>query len=174
VAYSRTKELKVFLSRCRPATRAFYEYWDSKRQGRSMPARKDFNAAEMKRWHSFVQLIGVDENPRRFGQRPFGAHDKDARNGKRAVDHAEEAFAGFVSKETLKNLNMVVDRKSFVFDWSDYLSPSGMRLKQEALLLPLSEDGKSVDAIIVYHQTDEPFLSFESAAKATVPATLQL
>ena len=37
--YPRTTTTLEFMKRCRPATAAFYDYWDEKRGDRAMPAR---------------------------------------------------------------------------------------------------------------------------------------
>ena len=165
MAYARTTDLDDFLSRCRASTRTFYEYWDSKRHGRPMPARNDLDPVEMKSWLVSVQLVDVQNEQGRFVYRLAGQREIEVRGYNPVGKSVEEAFVGYHVKEALKNYEMVVARKSFVYDWADYLSPSGMRLKQEALLLPLSDDGRNVNVIVTYAETDEPYLNFETAAQ---------
>ena len=148
-----------FLQRCRPATAAFYGYWDEKRRGRLMPARADIDPLEMKPWLSGTALIDVKRDPaapngyalryRLIGSRPIILRGKDV-TGMRV----ETGYYGASLEAALENYRLVIEEKTQVYDWDKTPSADGFAREGETLLLPLSADGENVDMVLVYQEVD--------------------
>lgn len=157
--YPRTTDMAEMRRRCRPITWAFYSYWDGKRQRpdgtcRQMPSRADIDPAEMVPWLPHVQLIDVFHNPRRLVYRLVGETDVSFRGYNPTGRTVEEGMIGRSAEETLKNYALVIDQHLPVYDWAEYVSRSGYLRSQEGLLLPLSDDDKTVNMVITFAQVD--------------------
>lgn len=152
--YPRTTDMTLMAQRCRPATLAFYRYWDAKRAGRRMPARRDIDPVDMRRWIAHMQLVDVSYNPRRLVYRLVGELDVAFRGYNPTGRTVEECGIGHSLAETLRNYEIVIGEKCPVFDWSDYVSQSGFLRSQEGLLLPLSDDDETVNMVATYAEVD--------------------
>ena len=152
--YPRSTDMKLMLSRCLPSTRAVYEYWDGKRAGRRMPARRDIDPVEMKPWLANMQLIDVSHNPRRMVYRLVGELDVAFRGYNPTGRLVEECCIGLNLEETLKNFDIVITERTPLYDWADYLSKSGFLRSQEELLMPLSDDDETVNMVMTFAEVD--------------------
>jgi hypothetical protein len=157
--YPRTTDVAEIRRRCRPATWAFYAYWDAKRSRadgsrRRMPARADLDPVEMRPWLAHLQLIDVFHNPRRLIYRLVGETDVAFRGYNPTGRSVEEGMIGQSLAETLRNYALVVDHQLPVFDWAEYVSRSGYLRSQEGLLLPLSDDDQVVNMVVTFAQVD--------------------
>lgn len=154
-AYPRTTKTD-FLDRCSPQIRGFYAYWDSKRNGRQMPARADLDPTEMKAWLANIILVDVQEQPRRLSYRLVGSNQVALRQRDVTGKAIEEAYFGASLAAVLENYRIVIEERSLVYDWSAVPASHDIPRRSETLLLPLSSDGTRVDKVIVYMET-EPF-----------------
>jgi hypothetical protein len=150
-----------FLTRCSPNVRAFYEYWDSKRlladgARRPMPSRADLDPTEMKPWLANIILVDVSDEPRRLSYRLVGSNQVDLRQRDVTGKPVEEGYFGESLAAVQENYRLVIDEGLPVYDWSPIPSASGVPRPAQALLLPLSGNGLTVDKVIVYMET-EPF-----------------
>nr|WP_298685506.1 PAS domain-containing protein [uncultured Dongia sp.] len=152
--YPRTTDMALMLGRCRPRTKAVYAYWDSKRAGRRMPARRDIDPVEMKPWLTGIQLVDVSHNPRRLVYRLVGDLDVSFRGYNPTGRTVEECSVGFSAEESLRNYDIVITERRPVYDWSDYVSQSGYMRSQEGLLLPLSDDDDLVNMVMTFAEVD--------------------
>lgn len=161
--YPRTTDMEEMRRQCRPATWAFYQYWDSKRLRpdgtlRAMPARSDLDPVEMKPWLPHIQLIDVlppeGGQPRRMIYRLVGETDVAFRGYNPTGRSVEEGLVGFSAEETLRNYELVIDHHLPVYDRAEYVSRSGYHRSQEGLLLPLSDDDRTVNMVITFAQVD--------------------
>lgn len=157
--YPRTTDMEEMKRRCRPATLAFYAYWDSKRlrpdgSRRRMPARADIDPAEMVPWLPHIQLLDVFHNPRRLVYRLVGETDVAFRGYNPTGQSIDEGHIGFSASETHRNYELVVDHRLPVYDYAEYVSRSGFLHNQECLLLPLSDDYEIVNMVITFAQVD--------------------
>ena len=156
--YPRTTSLD-FLTRCRPATAAFFRYWDAKRRDRAMPSRADIDPLEMKPWLAGMALIDVKHTPdgpapyelryRLVGTRPTALRGRDV-TGMRV----EIGYFGADLVAALENYRLVITGKTHVYDWDRTPSTDGFSREAETLLLPLSSDGEVVDMVLVYQEVD--------------------
>jgi hypothetical protein len=162
--YPRTTSVE-FLQHCRPATAAFYRYWDGKRRGSAMPARPDIDPLEMKSWLAGTALIDVtrvSENDDPFGRRfPYdlryrliGTRPTRLRGQDVTGMKVEIGYFGANLAAALENYRLVIEEQTLVYDWDRTPSTDGFSREGETLLLPLSSDGKAVDMVLVYQEVD--------------------
>ena len=157
--YPRTTSLD-FLNRCRPATAAFYRYWNARRGTRAMPARADLDPIEMKAWLPGVALVEVRRDPaaakpytlyyRLIGTRPTQLRGREVTGLP-----VEQGYFGADLAAALENYRLVVEEKKLVYDWDHTPSETGFAREGETLLLPLSSDGETVDMVLVYQEVDQ-------------------
>lgn len=157
--YPRTTDMDEMRRRCRPATWAFYSYWDSKKHRPdstrvAIPSRADLDPVEMRPWLAHLQLIDVFENPRRLVYRLVGETDVAFRGYNPTGRTVEEGLIGRSAEDTMQNYALVIDRRLPVYDWAEYMSSSGYLRSQEGLLLPLSDDGETVNMVVTFALVD--------------------
>jgi hypothetical protein len=145
-----------FLDRCSPRIADFYRYYESKRHGRAMPSRHDFDPLEMKDWLPGIVIVDVQENPRRLIYRLVGSHSVELRQRDVTGQTVEEGFHGSSLEDVLENYRLVVDEHKIVYDWDATPSHSQLRADTETLFLPLSSDGRTVDKVLIYLETRIP------------------
>jgi hypothetical protein len=158
-AYPRSTGLE-FLNRCRPATAAFYRYWNAKRGTRAIPARADLDPVEMRPWLPGVALVEVAPIPTALfaytlRYRLIGTRPTQLRGREVTGMTVEEGYFGASLAAALENYRLVIEEKKPVFDWDHTPSASGFAREGETLLLPLSGDGESVDMVLVYQEVDQ-------------------
>jgi hypothetical protein len=132
-----------------PKLRRLYEYWDTKRGGRKMPARADLDPLEMTFIIGNIILVDVlDEIPPRFRIRLHGTNlsqrvgyeltgkmlDELPVTEFRAL--AQQSFARVATTGTATH-----GRRDRIID--------GRFARYETVIMPLSDDGKRVDRLIV-------------------------
>lgn len=124
--------------------------WESKRRGARLPAEGDFTPAEMTPWLAWLVLLDVLADPPDFRYRRTGAlivsttgHDM---SGKRLSEMPvpAEVLAMFMAEH-----RAAVDTRSPRHDVHRMVNPKrGEPIAFERLLLPLSEDGENVTALL--------------------------
>jgi len=125
-----------------------YRYWDTKRQGRCMPARRDLNPSEMPVLLPHLTLIDVIEG--RFRYRLVGS--------KVVQDLGREMTGTWVGTHVTPPeyaaalcgiYEQVCSTRQAIFTTGEYRSPSKLMHAVSRLLVPLSEDGKNVNMIML-------------------------
>jgi hypothetical protein len=149
-AYPRTTDVAEMQLRATADTRAFFAYWDSRRQGRRMPARPDLDPIDMKAWLSGIQLIDVFENPRKLVYRLVGEVEVQMRGFNHAGRQVEDAFFAVSKEEALRNYDLTIDGGWMVYDWARYVAAGGFQVSQETIFLPLSDDGRRVNMVVTF------------------------
>ncbi len=149
-----------FLNRCRPATAAFFRYWNAKRGTRAMPARADLDPVEMKPWLAGVALVEVKREPTAHSPytlryRLIGTRPTQLRGREVTGLTVEEGYFGASLAAALENYRLVIEGKKPVYDWDHTPAESGFAREGETLLLPLSGDGATVDMVLVYQEVDQ-------------------
>jgi hypothetical protein len=145
-----TTEPAVMRLHASPSAATMFDYWDSKRNGRLMPARADIDPIEMKPWLAGIQLVDVFDNPRRFVYRLAGEVEVLIRGFNHTGHSVEEAFFGVSREEVMRNYNLVVDERTMLFDWARYRTRLDYLVSQETIFLPLSADGQNVNMVLTY------------------------
>jgi len=149
--YHRTTSLE-FLDRCSPKIASFYRLWDSKRQGRLMPTRGDFDPLEMKEWLPGIVLVDVEHNPLRLTYRLVGTRSVELKQRDVTGHRVEEGYHGSSLDEILENYRQVINGRCAVYDWEVAVSTNRHLEDNETLLLPLSADGETVNMVMVYFE----------------------
>jgi hypothetical protein len=157
--YPRMTSLE-FLNRCRPATAAFYRYWNARRGTRAMPARADLDPIEMKAWLPGVALVEVRRDPAAakpytLHYRLIGTRPTQLRGREVTGLPVERGYFGADLAAALENYRLVIEEKKLVYDWDHTPSETGFAREGETLLLPLSSDGETVDMVLVYQEVDQ-------------------
>lgn len=149
VRYPRLTSLD-FLKVCLPATAEFYRYWDSKRQGRAMPARSDLDPIEMRRWLPGIILVDVLLDPYRLVYRVVGTRSVDIRSSEVTGRTVQEGRHGSKLPHVMENYRLAIEERKLVYDWDGTANRDGDEISTEVLMLPLSSDGITVDQVISY------------------------
>lgn len=163
--YPRTTDMEEMARRCYPETLGFFRYWDSKRQviggtPRLMPARRDIEPLEMKRWLPFLQLLDVSPDTnlpiaQRLTYRLVGESEIKVRGYNPTGRTVADCAIGKDSSDPFGNYRLVVEGRTPVYDWSKIPHPQGFDaggslVSQECILLPLSDDDVVVDRVITF------------------------
>ncbi|WP_157845997.1 PAS domain-containing protein [Kiloniella litopenaei] len=139
-----------FLDTCPESIRAFYKYWDSKRQGRQMPSRADLDPIEMKEFLSSIILVDVKRQPLDFVYRLVGTKEVDARGFDPTGRSVSEGSFGATVEEVLTNYRIVSEHKCPVYDREGVPSDIANLWQGDAILLPLSDDDETVNMVVAY------------------------
>lgn len=147
------------LEACHATVQRLYAYWDARRGERAMPARRDIDPADMKALLPNLILVDVVADARRYVYRLVGTHEVEMRGGDPTGKAVKDAFYAESAADTLLFLDRVVETRQPVLYRGTY-RPTSSRIQQEdTLFLPLSNDGASVNMILIYghirHVKDE-------------------
>ena len=145
-----TSDPAEYLDRCHAAVRALYEYWDGKRGDRRMPARHDIDPTEFVAHLPGIMLVDVVADERRYVYRLVGTREVEARGQDPTGHPVGEKFHGSSRENVLSNYDRVCRERRPVFDDYHFTAPGGRLLDEQAIFLPLSADGETVNQIMVY------------------------
>jgi hypothetical protein len=140
-----------FPDTCHPNTIALYKYWLAKCGSRSMPARADIDPVEMPRQLlPGISIVDVVADERRYVYRLVGTEDVEVRGYDPTGKSVLEGFFGPSPEDALSCYDRVVETRAPLLDPTPFTAPSGKWINEETLFLPLSDDGKSVNKILVF------------------------
>ena len=140
-----------------PVLRRLYAYWDERRRGRLMPARRDLDPLDFSFALGHVLLIDVLENPRRFRFRLHGSE---------LVSRAGYDMTGKMVDELpdpenrsvlLRRCRELVNTRQPYAQRSERIVDDRM-MRYEVVWMPLSDDGERVTMLfgaLIY--LDPPF-----------------
>ncbi len=133
-----------------PVARALFDYWDGKRRGRAVPARRDLDPLEMRAWLGHLILTEVVDGGRDFHIRLFGSEIARGlgydMTGQNITDIKSSPQA---IREFLADYRAVMATRQPSRAVYDYVSVhTGRIVKFERLLLPLSDDGTTVNMLL--------------------------
>ncbi len=142
-----------------PEQRELFDYWLSRRGGRSMPSRGDIEPKGFKRHLGFISLIDVESAPRRFRYRLVGT-------GLRHI-YGRELTGRYLDEQPFiadgADFDRVVDRRLPVQGVMRFPLEEKDHLIQFWLKLPLSQDGQNVTMLLCY----DAFLQMPKAMALT-------
>lgn len=137
------------LSHCAQKVQDFYRYWDRKRAGRLFPARSDIDPTEMREYLQMLILIDVVDTPPRYLYRLVGTKEVEGRGRDPTGLAVSEASYGD-PKDAIAFYDLIVDNQKPAIYVGEYLPKPGWTTKEQVLGLPLSNDGVTVNMILVY------------------------
>ena len=140
-----------FPETCHPDTIAMYKYWQAKCGDRTMPARSDIDPVEMpRRLLPGICIVDVVADERRYVYRLVGTGDAEVRGNDPTGRSVLEGFFGPSAEDALSCYGRVVESKAPFLDAAPFTAPSGKYVNEETLFLPLSDDGQTVNKILVF------------------------
>lgn len=138
-----------------PKLRRFYDYWSSKRVIGRLPARRDIDPIEIPDLLPGITLMEVVHDPERgirFKVRLFGTEHVRANRRDFTGRFVDEVFDGPEMTNLLPAYMGVVTNAEPHF-WKSRIPLSGREhYSYHRLLLPLADDGKTVDMLIGYYE----------------------
>ncbi|MBI3708459.1 MAG: PAS domain-containing protein [Proteobacteria bacterium] len=145
-----------FLAQIRhPDLRRLYEYWDARRAGRACPARQEIDPLDLKYAIGHLMLIDVLRDPLQFRYRLIGTHVTQRMGCDLTGKTVDEVPDPAYREQIRKSFGAVVEsgRPSL----SHYERPiRGQPRRFEVLRLPLSDDGATVNMLLVAAMYFEP------------------
>ena len=147
-------EGESLLDVCSAPFAGLYRLWDGKRAGRAMPARSDFDPAELKPWLGRVNLLDVLAGPpmdfryRLCGTRTVEEYGVDL-TGKR---FSEAVYVGTPEAALVAMADFVRNGKPRYRN-DPIKDAQGYAVMRERLYLPLAEDGRTVDMVLGYQES---------------------
>jgi len=125
-----------------------YAYWDGKRAGRRFPARADIHPLDFAYLLGWVMLIDVAYQPLSFRFRLYGSELAGNMNfdltGKDLAEHPDPEFRTRTARVWAEVVDGGQPTCSKYDGWVD-----GRLMRYEALRLPLSSDGETIDMLLV-------------------------
>ncbi len=131
-----------------PVLQRLYQEWNSRRRGRRMPARADFDPVDLKYVLGYLSLIDVQRDPLRFRFR-IHASNVAGRVGFDLTGKDVEAIADVHYRKLVRtHYTSVVEQRWPVVEFRDRVMTDNVCLHCEVLALPLGDDGETVDRIM--------------------------
>jgi hypothetical protein len=143
-------EIRGRIGACHTTVQAMYDYWLAKRGSRTMPGRADIEPAEIKRLLPMMVLVDVTTDARRFVYRLVGTQEVAERGADPTGKSVAEAFFGGSLEETLSCYDYVVRNRAPFCYRDPYAASDGQIQNDDIIYLPLSEDGASVNMVLVF------------------------
>lgn len=134
---------------CHPDVLRVLEYWQEKRGARLMPSRADIDPGELKRYLPHITLVDVVDGGGSYVYRLVGTKEVELRGydptGKSVIEayfasSAESALANYDAARITRAPHYVCDPYQVVDRY----------IGEEDLFLPLSQDGETVNMILVF------------------------
>jgi hypothetical protein len=160
-----------------PDLRTLYDYWDGRRRGRRWPARADINPVDLKFALGNLTLIDVHYDPLDFTFRLSGTLFSQRMGmdftGKSVNDIPDPAYRA----EVFETYRRAVETGSPSVTLSERVL-DGQPRKFEILRLPLSEDGETINMLLIcplYFEKPpiDPVMGSQSERKFTPPRTIK-
>jgi hypothetical protein len=131
--------------------RLMYAYWAGKRGSRPMPRRSDIDPTEIPP-HLLpgVMLVDVVPDARRYVYRLVGTMEAEVRGYDPTGKSVGEAYFGENAEDGMKCYDHVVEACAPVLDPLPFLERRRGYKGAESLFLPLSNDGVTVNMIMVF------------------------
>lgn len=128
-----------------------FAYWRSKCRDRSMPRRSDLDPTEIPP-HLLpgIMLVDVVPDPRRYVYRLVGTMEVEVRGYDPTGKSVSEAYFGENAEDAMKCYDRVVETRAPVLDTRPFLERGRGYAGAESLFLPLSNDGATVNMIMVF------------------------
>lgn len=124
--------------------------WQSKRGDREFPSRADFTIEDLKPFFGWVTITEIEHDPFRIKYRLIGTKITTLANRDVTGRYLDEVYSPEVYGELIKGYRAVLERRMPVRVTARYRHIEKDYLSIDSLLAPLSNDGKSIDMIIIF------------------------
>ncbi|HEY4163622.1 MAG TPA: PAS domain-containing protein [Dongiaceae bacterium] len=143
-----------WLSRASDYTKLMYAHWRSRCRGNALPRRADIDPIDLPpRLLPCITIVGVVPDERQYIYRLVGTRDVDVRGSDPTGKSVVERYFGSSLEEALRFYDTVVATRAPAFNPTPYVSADGRFINEENLFLPVSEDGETVNQIMVFSTT---------------------
>lgn len=133
-----------------PRLDGLYRYWLKKRgDGRRMPARRDMLPEEMREFLGYIVLIDVTEPPRRFRFRLVGTEISSAYGRDMTGLYVDDVTNPAYREMLLDHYGRAAGGGEPVLHRLRFVEWPGKTHELVRLILPLSEDGQTVNMLIL-------------------------
>jgi len=122
-----------------------HAYWRSKRDGRNMPRRQDIEPTEIPRLLPNIQITEMVDGGKRIRYRLAGSAIVEAYGSELKGKYFDEIFTGERLRFVEDNYRVMCERMRPVLVVNRYHSARNVELVCHRLIMPLSEDGKTVN-----------------------------
>lgn len=144
--------------------REFLSYWQGKSGERQMPSRGDIEPCELIKFLPKIILVDVVADPRRLVYRLVGTAEVTLRGHDPTGKSVVEAYFAETPEASTDAYDYVIERKHPFCFREPYKAPDGVVEHDDIIFLPLSEDGRTVNMVMVYSYTyaDRPYVDRRS------------
>ncbi len=143
-----------------PSLQAIYSYWDEKRAGRPFPARSDLNPGDLVPHLGSMTLIDVEYDPFRLRYRLIGTTITTMMRRDATGAYYDELYSPEILASIYSSYHWMIENKRPTRTYGEPVI--GDRIDyhiHEALNLPLSSDGKTIDKVLgalAFHRKRRP------------------
>ena len=145
------EETEARIAACHADIRAMVAYWREKAGPHRMPRRSDIDPGDVVPFLSRITLVDVVPDARRFVYRLVGTEEVANRGNDPTGRSVIEAFFATSAEESLSYYGYVAQYGEPYCFRGDYYAPDGGLEKQDVIFLPLSDDGQSVNMILLFY-----------------------
>jgi hypothetical protein len=142
-----------FVDHCQPEILSVLQYWQSKCGTRRMPSRADIDPVELRLFIAnmlIVEVTSLADGTRDYVYRLVGTREVEARGYDPTGRRVADSFFGRSRDSALRNYEITAEHQRPHFDSVRYMTRDGLQRDDEELFLPLSDDGTTVNRILVY------------------------
>lgn len=129
---------------------AFHHFWIGKSGDRAMPSRCDFDPADMVAFLPGITLIDVVADSRQFVYRLVGTREVAMRGNDPTGKSVADGFFATSAETAMESYRDVVTRRAPRFEQRRFMTPDGRIGHEQSVILPLSDDGLTINMIIAY------------------------
>lgn len=136
--------------------RAVLDYWCGTRSGRKMPRRVDFDPMDLPRHLPGLMLIDVEgvrpDGVGIYRYRVVGGYEVDNRGYNPTGRLVEDGYFAESLESALADYEAVRLSGRPFYTPLTFLDENGRQIREDSLLLPVSEDDETVAQILVYSE----------------------
>jgi hypothetical protein len=144
-------ETDAQIASCHPDIQAMVAYWRGKAAGRRMPCRSDIDPSDLKRYLPRISLIDVVPDARRFVYRLVGTEEAAARGNDPTGLSVSEGYFGPNPENSVEHYEYVARHRVPFCYRGKFRAPDDAIEEEDVIFLPLSDDGESVNMILVFY-----------------------
>ena len=134
---------------CHPDILKILAYWEGKRGDRAMPRRGDIDPAELIELLPNIMLVDVVDDERQFVYRLVGTGEVQVRGKDPTGKSVKEGYFAASPEAAVANYQKVCDTKAPYYE-EDEFQVVDRYIGEANLFLPLSDDGRTVNKILVF------------------------
>lgn len=125
-----------------------FQYWEGKCGARPMPRRADIDPSEITRLLPYLQITELLEGTGRIRYRLIGTAIVAAYGAELTGKYFDEVFSGARLRFIEENYRLMDREKRPVLAGSHYVSRKNVELFCYRVMMPLSEDGATVNQVL--------------------------